>query len=356
MRTIDGTSFLGNSIYGYDQNTKSPIDIILEETSNLYMYGRAFTVLLFLATVIFLGKQLNYKTDNIFITFSTAYLLLTALNLEPSASNFNCYSFLYGFSWSSYLEMLSNPRDLSSSSGWFDDYLDKPNNNAHYVLFVDNNIIRNCWSLLLFLIITTAILSFAILVFKCFSVKRYSVKNHWGPSFIQNIYNKWRGVGYNTQDFDHSSLSLLTLIFFIENSFTALTYYSIVNLFNKEWGMASGNKFSSFKALSSIFITFILLYSILRAYSNRIAGIYCFKRTAIGIILGIASIKGGIDENIVLSILLFIALEVVFLGLRYRYELISDHINNLAAKELKKANNKGKITTRRILPEQKNLK
>lgn len=94
---------LGNSVYGYSSATVAPIDIIYNSTSNLYMYGRAFTVLLFIATVIFLGQELNYKTDNLFILFNVAYLTLTALNLQPTASGFNCYSFLYGFAWSAYL-------------------------------------------------------------------------------------------------------------------------------------------------------------------------------------------------------------------------------------------------------------
>lgn len=215
MRATDGASFLGNSIYGYHRDVKAPIDIIFEETSNLYMYGRAFTVLLFLATVVFAGMHLNYKTDNIFTTFATAYLVLTALNLTPSASTFNCYSFLYGFAWSTYLEMLSNPRDLSQASGWFDHYLDQANNNAHYVLFVDNNIIRNCWSILLFLIIATGVLGLAILVFKCFSVKRNGCGVRCGPAFLQNILYQWRGIGYSARDFDHTTSAFIILIFFI---------------------------------------------------------------------------------------------------------------------------------------------
>lgn len=185
IRSSARSTYLGNSVYGFHHGAKAPIDIIFGETSNLYMYGRAFIFLLFFATVVFLGQQLSYKTDNIFITFTTIYLALTALNLTPSDSTFNCYSFMYGFAWSSYLEMLSNPRDLTANSGWFHSYLDRANNNAHFVLFVDNNIIRNCWSMLLFLMIAVGILGLAILVFKCFSVKKHGYLANSRPGFLQ---------------------------------------------------------------------------------------------------------------------------------------------------------------------------
>lgn len=86
----------------------------------------------------------------------------------------------------------------------------------------------------------------------------------------------------------------------------ALTYYSFINIFNKSWEMASSNKLTSFKVVSWIFFVFMLFYSTLRVYGNRIAGIYCFKRIAIGIILGIASVKGGIDDNIIFTIIMLI--------------------------------------------------
>jgi hypothetical protein len=98
-----GPTYLGNSHYAIHSQTIAPIDLLLNETGGLYGYGRAMLVLLFLATVVFMGQQLLYKTDNIFITFSVLYLILPSANLAPSASAFACYSFLYGFAWSSYL-------------------------------------------------------------------------------------------------------------------------------------------------------------------------------------------------------------------------------------------------------------
>ena len=123
--------------------------------------------LLLFATVVFMGHHLTYKTDNIWITFGVIYLLLPSLNLSPSASAFNCYSFLYGFAWSTYLEKFSNPRSLTSSVSWFDNYLDQPRNNAHHILFIDNNVIRNGWSILLFLIVISLMLLLIYTVIRC---------------------------------------------------------------------------------------------------------------------------------------------------------------------------------------------
>lgn len=95
--------YLGNSRYAVDSNTKSSIDVIYQETYGLYRYGRAMVFLLLFATIVFMGQQMTYKTDNIFITFGVIYLVLPTLNLTPSSSNFNSYSFLYGFAWSTYL-------------------------------------------------------------------------------------------------------------------------------------------------------------------------------------------------------------------------------------------------------------
>ena len=118
-----GSSFLGNSKYGLHRTSNSLIDIIFNQTYKLYSYGRAMVILLLLATVVFMGQELNYKTDNIWITMGVIYLVLPTLELFPSASSLNSYSFLYGFAWSTFLELFSDPRGLSSSVTWFDGYL-----------------------------------------------------------------------------------------------------------------------------------------------------------------------------------------------------------------------------------------
>ncbi len=166
-------------------------------------------------TVIFLSQLLNYKTDNIFITFAMIYLALPSLNLFPSASHFNCYSFLYGFSWSSYLQMFSDPRSLSEQTNWFNNYIDMPHNNAHLILFVDNNILRNCWSIFLFLIIVGGILLFLIIIFKCFSVTDQAfLSKNTEISIYERFKYSWQKVGYHHRDLDHSYSVSLLLTFF----------------------------------------------------------------------------------------------------------------------------------------------
>lgn len=99
----DNKEYSPNSIYGYSNSTSNTIDILYNKTGNLYAYGKAYNVILLAITIIFLSHLLTYKTDNLFITLSVVYLTLPTLNLIPSSSTYNCYSFLYGFSWSSYL-------------------------------------------------------------------------------------------------------------------------------------------------------------------------------------------------------------------------------------------------------------
>ena len=118
----DGSAvYPGNSIYGFDSKTKSAIDIIYDDTYGLYMYGRAYVVLTIIATVLFLSRQINYKTENVLIIFAVVYLILPSTNLRATESAFNCYSFIYGFAWSTFLEMLSNPRFVTRSTTWFTD-------------------------------------------------------------------------------------------------------------------------------------------------------------------------------------------------------------------------------------------
>ena len=218
----------GNSVYGFDSGSKSAIDIIYDNTYNLYMYGRAYVVLTIIVTVIFLSRQINYKTDNLFIVFAVVYLVLPSSNLEANESAFNSYSFIYGFAWSTFLEMLSNPRFVTRSTSWFSDgYLSKVPNNSHYLLFVDNNVLRNGWSILLMLIVVIGVLGIAMLVMRGCSVKK-----------IKRGDSRWSRVGYSSTDFDHSHSVGYFLLFCIETSFIGLMYYSFVNLFNESWALA----------------------------------------------------------------------------------------------------------------------
>lgn len=59
--------------------------------------------------------------------------------------------------------------------------------------------------------------------------------------------------------------------------------------------MAPNNKLITFKIISALFLALIAIYSIIKYYINRIAGIYCFKRVLLGLWMGMISVLGGID-------------------------------------------------------------
>ena len=94
--------------------------------------------------------------------------------------------------------MLSNPRDLSQQVGWFDGLISMPQNNAHLILFVDKNILRNCWAIFLFLLIVFAALMLLIMIFKCLSVtKKGTYSSNKELNFYERITYIWRKKGYN---------------------------------------------------------------------------------------------------------------------------------------------------------------
>jgi hypothetical protein len=63
-----------------------------------------------------------------------------------------------------------------------------------------------------------------------------------------------------------------------------------------------------FKIISIAIAAIIFIYSCLRTHSNRIAGIYCFKRMGLGLALGLVTHLGGVDKNIAIGISLMIAI------------------------------------------------
>jgi hypothetical protein len=67
-----------------------------------------------------------------------------------------------------------------------------------------------------------------------------------------------------------------------------------------------------------LFLAFVVIYSLFRTYTNRIGGLYCWKRLFLGLSLGLASTLGGVDENKALSLLLLLTVEVAFTVLRYK--------------------------------------
>ncbi len=128
----------------------------------MYGYSRTLVILFLLIAVINFGKGLDYKLDNTFITMGVVYFILTGSNLTTSKNSYCLYSWLYGFSWSLGLEMFSNPRIITADGNFFDNaFLQNHQSNAHLLLFVDDNLVRNCWSIFLLLFI---ILGFTALV------------------------------------------------------------------------------------------------------------------------------------------------------------------------------------------------
>lgn len=97
------TYLLGNSLYFVSPTAPALIDNIYNSTGNLFVYGRVYTFLMFVAFILFLGKQVNYKVDNYMITFSLIFITLPSLNLILDKGGLPYYSFLLGFGWSAHL-------------------------------------------------------------------------------------------------------------------------------------------------------------------------------------------------------------------------------------------------------------
>jgi hypothetical protein len=58
------------------------LDSIMNNDHGLHHYGRMFVILFLILAVINIGKGLDYKFDNIFITMAVIYLILPGLNLN----------------------------------------------------------------------------------------------------------------------------------------------------------------------------------------------------------------------------------------------------------------------------------
>lgn len=125
----------------------------------MHNYSRTLLILFFLITVINIGKGLDYKTDNTFITMGVVYLSLTSFNISLSKGFYLLVGWMYGFSWSLGLEMFSDPRYLTYHGIFFSDgYIQIADSNAHSLLFVDDNFLRNCWSIFILIFIVLGLL------------------------------------------------------------------------------------------------------------------------------------------------------------------------------------------------------
>jgi hypothetical protein len=76
------------------------LDEILRKDHGMHNYSRTLVILFLLIAVINIGKNLDYKLDNTFITMGIVYLALTGSNLTLSKSVYCLYGWMYGFSWS----------------------------------------------------------------------------------------------------------------------------------------------------------------------------------------------------------------------------------------------------------------
>lgn len=79
----------------------------------------------------------------------------------------------------------------------------------------------------------------------------------------------------------------------------------------------------------------MLVYTVIRTYTNRIGGLYCLKRMLLGLSLGLVSYKGGVDQNILVTLLLLILIEIAFTVMRYRVEFVTNYLSNLIASKKK---------------------
>lgn len=109
------------------------------------------------------------------------------------------------------------------STMWFDDYLQNSNNNAHYLLFVDSNLVRNGWSIILVLVGVCVPLGLVAIGMRCLAVRPFS--SQWQCS----------KVGFHWQDVDHSQQIRSFILFLVENALMGLTYYSLLTVFSQSW-------------------------------------------------------------------------------------------------------------------------
>lgn len=338
-----GNIYLSNSVYGFDKNSQSFMDRLLSTTS-LYIYSRAYVVTALLLTLVFLAGGVTYKTDNLFVTFSVLYLILPSLNLRPESSAFSAYSFLYGFSWSALLELLSTPRGLSMGTRWFDSYLQNSSSNAHYLLFVDSNLLRNGWSIILVLLGVGVPLALIALGMRCLAVRPFS--------------GQWRcsKVGFHWQDVDHSQQVRSFILFLVENALMGLTYYSLLTVFSQSWQLASPERQLPFRVFGAITLAAVVAYCCLRAYASRVGGVYSLKRVLLGLALAMASECGGADQNVALTLSLLIAIELLFVVLRYRTEFVTHYLSTLCKNTRAIATiSRTKIKTRHTIAEGQRL-
>lgn len=131
-----------------------------------------------------------------------------------------------------------------------------------------------------------------------------------------------------------------------------LCYYSFLNITNIPWKLAPSEKQQNYKVISCVFLALIMIYAVIRTYTNRIGGLYCLKKILLGLSLGLVSYQGGVDQNTVLTLLLFLVIELGFAIMRYNMEFVTDYLFNLISSKKKAIEiPRNRIKTRHTLAE-----
>ena len=55
----------------------------------------------------------------------------------------------------------------------------------------------------------------------------------------------------------------------------------------------------------------------------------------LGLSLGLVSYQGGVDQNIVITLLLLLIIEIAFTVMRYRIEFVTNYLSNLISSKKK---------------------
>ena len=166
--------------------------------------------MLLMITVIYIGDNLIYKTDNAVIFFQFLYLSLLSMDLRSEVRDL--YRFLYGFRF-----MVGHVFDVKWGSMSNSEllYIEKAPTSAHFLLNVDNNILRNTGFLMIFIL--------------C-----YAALTLIGHIVIIILLAKSR----LSKDVNHRARLNNSFIFVLENSIMIFTYFSFSNLLSESWSFS----------------------------------------------------------------------------------------------------------------------
>ena len=113
-------------------------------------------------------------------------------------------------------------------------------------------------------------------------------------------------------DFDHFSKIKAFSVFMIENCSLALTYYSILQISSHGWKLASSSQLTPCKVLAWFLLLTIFAYTIVRSYTNFIAGMYLLKRILLAFVLFV----NPASESEISMFLGLLCVELLFTAIR----------------------------------------